>query len=54
MVVSACRVSSPAWLINDRKTSRLVWLLEEKLLPPIYWQAMLKGRELLAKPHHKT
>jgi sulfide:quinone oxidoreductase len=24
--------------------------MKEKLLPPIYWQAMLKGKEWLAKP----
>ena len=26
------------------------WLLKERILPPIYWKAMLKGREWLAKP----
>ena len=26
------------------------WLLKEKILPPVYWQAMLRGREWLAKP----
>ena len=34
------------WSLGDvTKPSRLAWLLKEKLLPPIYWQAMLKGRE---------
>ena len=37
--------SFPSWLINDRKPSRLAWFLKDKMLPPIYWQAMLKGRE---------
>lgn len=45
--------SFPSWLINDVKPSRLAWLLKEKMLPPIYWQAMLKGREPLAKPRRQ-
>ena len=36
--------------IEASKPSRLAWLLKEKLLPTIYWQLMLKGREWLAKP----
>jgi sulfide:quinone oxidoreductase len=24
--------------------------LKERLLPPVYWRAMLRGREWLAKP----
>ena len=42
--------SFPAWLINGKRPSRLAWLLKERLLPPLYWRAMLKGREWLAKP----
>ncbi|WP_127144530.1 bifunctional protein tyrosine phosphatase family protein/NAD(P)/FAD-dependent oxidoreductase [Pelagibacterium montanilacus] len=45
--------SFPKWLIDDLKPSRLAWFLKEKLLPPIYWNAMLKGREPLAKPKHE-
>lgn len=40
----------PNWFINGRKPSRLSWLLKEKMLPPLYWHAMLKGREWLAGP----
>ncbi len=40
----------PSWLINSTKPSKLAWLLKEKLLPPIYWKAMLKGKEWFAKP----
>ncbi len=40
----------PSFLIDGTKPSRLAWLLKERLLPPIYWRAMLKGREWLAKP----
>lgn len=42
--------SFPSWLIDGTKPSRLAWLLKEKALPPIYWNAMLKGREWLAHP----
>ena len=42
--------SFPPWLINGRKPSRLAWLLKERILPPVYWKAMLKGHEWLAKP----
>lgn len=40
----------PAWLIDGTRPSRLAWLLKKDLLPPIYWDAMLKGREWLAAP----
>ena len=43
--------SFPGWLIDGRKPSRLAWLLKEKVLPPVYWKAMLRGREWLAKPN---
>ena len=42
--------SFPTWLVNGRKPSHLAWLLKEKILPPIYWKAMLRGKEWLAKP----
>ena len=42
--------SFPKYLIDGTQPSRLAWLLKEKLLPPIYWRAMLKGREWMAKP----
>ncbi|WP_299391576.1 bifunctional protein tyrosine phosphatase family protein/NAD(P)/FAD-dependent oxidoreductase [Pelagibius sp.] len=42
--------SFPRWLIDGKRPSRLAWLLKEKILPPVYWQAMLKGKEWLAKP----
>ena len=42
--------SFPGWMINGQKPSRLAWLLKEKILPPIYWRAMLKGKEWMAKP----
>ena len=42
--------SFPTWLINGKRPSTLAWLLKEKILPPVYWKAMLKGREWLARP----
>ncbi|MEO3430842.1 bifunctional protein tyrosine phosphatase family protein/NAD(P)/FAD-dependent oxidoreductase [Pelagibius sp. CAU 1746] len=42
--------SFPTWLLNGKQPSRLAWLLKEKILPPVYWKAMLRGKEWLAKP----
>jgi sulfide:quinone oxidoreductase len=42
--------SFPTWLIDGTRPSRLAWLLKERMLPPIYWHAMLRGREWMAKP----
>ena len=46
--------SFPKWLIDGQKPSRLAWLLKERLLPPVYWRAMLRGREWMAKPEKVT
>ena len=35
--------SFPAWMLDGTKPSRAAWLLKEEILPPIYWQAMLRG-----------
>ena len=40
----------PKWLIDGTKPSRLAWYLKERVLPPLYWQGMLKGREWMAQP----
>lgn len=42
--------SFPSFFINGKKPSRMAWWLKERILPPLYWKAMLKGREWLAKP----
>jgi len=42
--------SFPGWLIDGTKPSRMAWLLKEKILPPVYWKAMLRGKEWMAKP----
>lgn len=42
--------SMPSWIIDGQNPSRAAWFLKEKMLPPIYWKAMLKGKEWMAKP----
>ena len=42
--------SLPTWLIDGTRPSTLAWYLKERILPPLYWDAMLKGREWLARP----
>lgn len=46
----ALQPSFPTWLIDGTKPSRLAWILKKDLLPPIYWDAMLKDHEWLAAP----
>ncbi len=46
--------SFPSWLIDGTKPSHAAWLLKERLLPPIYWKATLRGKEWLAKPEKVT
>ena len=40
----------PKWLNDGTRPTRAGWLLKAKLLPPIYYDLMLKGREWLAAP----
>jgi sulfide:quinone oxidoreductase len=42
--------SFPKWLLDGTKPTRLAWLLKEQILPPIYWKAMLRGKEWMATP----
>ncbi len=42
--------SFPKALLDGTRPSRLAWLLKEKILPPVYWKAMLRGHEWMAKP----
>lgn len=42
--------SFPKWVIDGTKPSRAAWLLKEQILPPVYWRAMLRGKEWMAKP----
>ncbi len=36
--------------LEPTRPSRFAWFLKEKMLPAIYWELMLKGREWLAQP----
>jgi sulfide:quinone oxidoreductase len=40
----------PKWVLDGTKPSRAAWKLKADVLPQIYWHAMLKGREWMAKP----
>jgi len=42
--------SFPTWLLDGTQASAMAWYLKERLLPPLYWHAMLKGREWMAQP----
>lgn len=42
--------SFPHWLVDGTRPTRTAWLLKERILPPIYWRAMLRGKEWMAKP----
>ncbi len=46
--------SFPKFIINGERPSTLAWLLKARLLPWIYWNAMLKGREWMAEPIHQV
>ena len=41
----------PEWLIKSDEASKAAWFLKERMLPTVYYQLMLKGREWLARPH---
>jgi sulfide:quinone oxidoreductase len=40
----------PTWMIDGTKPTRAAWILKEQILPPVYWKAMLRGKEWMAKP----
>ncbi|MFW2541875.1 TIGR01244 family sulfur transferase [Primorskyibacter sp. 2E107] len=42
--------SFPKWLIDGTRPTRAAWLLKEQILPPVYWKAMLRGKEWMARP----
>ena len=46
----ALKPSFPRFLLDGTQPTRAAWFLKETLLPPIYWKAMLKGKEWMAKP----
>jgi len=40
--------SFPSWLLPGTQPTRAAWILKSAMLPTVYWQLMLKGREWLA------
>ena len=46
--------SFPKFLLDGTRPTRAAWFLKEKMLPPIYWQAMLRGKEWMAEPQKVT
>ncbi len=40
----------PTSVLDGTKATRMAWKLKADVLPEIYWHAMLKGREWLARP----
>ncbi|AUX70426.1 pyridine nucleotide-disulfide oxidoreductase [Porphyrobacter sp. HT-58-2] len=42
--------SFPTWLVDGTRPARLSWMLKADLLPWLYWNGMLRGREWLAGP----
>ena len=42
--------SVPTWMLNGTKATRAAWFMKDSLLPSVYWNQMLKGKEFLAKP----
>jgi sulfide:quinone oxidoreductase len=42
--------SFPKAVVDGTRPTRAAWLLKERMLPPIYWKAMLRGKEWMARP----
>ena len=42
--------SFPDWALDGTKPTRRAWVLKADVLPKLYWEGMLKGREWLVKP----
>jgi sulfide:quinone oxidoreductase len=40
----------PQWLLDGTRATRAAWFLKEKMLPNIYFDMMLRGKETLAEP----
>lgn len=40
----------PKWIINGLTPTWAAWFLKASILPYVYWNAMLKGKEWLVKP----
>ena len=45
--------SLPLWLVQGTRPTRIAWWLKKTLMPILYWDYMLKGKEPLVKPDTK-
>lgn len=45
--------SLPAWLMQGTRPTWLGWLLKKTFMPTLYFQFMLKGRELMVNPERQ-
>jgi len=50
----ALQPSFPEWVNNGTRPTRFGWILKKDLMPTIYFGAMLKGHEWLAKPKMRS
>ncbi|MDX1780334.1 MAG: TIGR01244 family sulfur transferase [Thalassovita sp.] len=46
--------SFPKFILDGTKPTRAAWILKEQILPPVYWKAMLRGKEWMVKPERVT
>jgi len=42
--------SLPTWLLEGTQPTWLAWFLKKVVMPRLYWDGMLKGKETLVKP----
>jgi sulfide:quinone oxidoreductase len=40
----------PTWLLDGTHPTWLAWFLKKVIMPKLYWDGMLKGKETLVKP----
>ena len=46
----ALKPTLPTWLLKGTSPTSLAWFLKKSVMPKLYWDWMLKGKELLVKP----
>lgn len=44
----------PKWVINGVQPSKRAWFVTERILPIVYWQFLLRGRETFAAPAQRA
>jgi len=40
----------PAWLLQGTQPTWLAWFLKKVVMPKLYWDGMLKGKETMVAP----